>query len=129
MSQASEPPAAVVCSAHSHAVRSAHSHTVRSAHSRDGLAPIWNGTGAGGWIGGLRLETHDLTAGAGEAQNPARPYEVAGARIVDCLRRKARKQISPEGQRPSRQRRIDIHYAFTAIACSLVCLNALEGRF
>jgi len=27
------------------------------------------------------------------------------------------------------ERRIDIHYAFTAIARSLVCLNALAGRF
>ena len=26
-------------------------------------------------------------------------------------------------------RRLDIHHAFTAIACSLTCLNALQGRF
>jgi transposase len=27
------------------------------------------------------------------------------------------------------ERRIDIHHAFTALACSLICLNALQGRF
>ena len=27
------------------------------------------------------------------------------------------------------ERRLDIHQAFTAIACSLICLNALAGRF
>ena len=27
------------------------------------------------------------------------------------------------------ERRVDIHYAFTAIACSLICLRALQGRF
>jgi transposase len=27
------------------------------------------------------------------------------------------------------ERRLDIHHAFTAIACSLICLNALAGRF
>jgi transposase len=27
------------------------------------------------------------------------------------------------------ERRLDIHYAFTSIACSLMCLNALAGRF
>ena len=26
-------------------------------------------------------------------------------------------------------RRVDMHYAFTALACSLICLNALQGRF
>lgn len=25
--------------------------------------------------------------------------------------------------------RLDIHHAFTALACSLICLNALQGRF
>jgi transposase len=27
------------------------------------------------------------------------------------------------------ERRLDIHHAFTALACSLICLNALQGRF
>ena len=27
------------------------------------------------------------------------------------------------------ERSIDIHHAFTALACSLICLNALQGRF
>ena len=27
------------------------------------------------------------------------------------------------------ERRVDIHHAFTALACSLICLNALQGRF
>ena len=27
------------------------------------------------------------------------------------------------------ERRLDMHYAFTSIACSLMCLNALLGRF
>jgi len=27
------------------------------------------------------------------------------------------------------ERRLDVHHAFTAIACSLICLNALMGRF
>jgi hypothetical protein len=27
------------------------------------------------------------------------------------------------------ERRLDLHHAFTAIACSLICLNALQGRF
>jgi hypothetical protein len=27
------------------------------------------------------------------------------------------------------ERRTDIHHAFTALACSLICLNALQGRF
>jgi transposase len=27
------------------------------------------------------------------------------------------------------ERRPDIHYAFTSLACSLICLNALQGRF
>jgi hypothetical protein len=27
------------------------------------------------------------------------------------------------------ERRLDVHRAFTAIACSLICLNALQGRF
>jgi hypothetical protein len=26
------------------------------------------------------------------------------------------------------QRRIGIHHAFTALACSLICLDALQGR-
>src|SRR5215213_2392331 len=27
------------------------------------------------------------------------------------------------------ERRTDIHHAFIALACSLICLNALQGRF
>lgn len=27
------------------------------------------------------------------------------------------------------ERRVDIHYAFTLLGCSLVCLNKLQGRF
>ena len=27
------------------------------------------------------------------------------------------------------ERRLDIHHAFTSLACSLICLNALQGRF
>jgi transposase len=27
------------------------------------------------------------------------------------------------------ERRLDIHLAFTSLACSLICLNALQGRF
>jgi transposase len=27
------------------------------------------------------------------------------------------------------ERRLDIHHAFTALACSLICFNALQGRF
>jgi IS5 family transposase len=27
------------------------------------------------------------------------------------------------------ERRIDIHHAFTSLACSLICLRALQGRF
>lgn len=27
------------------------------------------------------------------------------------------------------ERRLDIHYAFTSLACSLICFNALQGRF
>jgi transposase len=27
------------------------------------------------------------------------------------------------------ERRIDIHYAFTALACSIICFNALSSRF
>lgn len=27
------------------------------------------------------------------------------------------------------ERRLDIHHAFTCLACSLICLNALQGRF
>nr|WP_156955118.1 IS5 family transposase [Polaromonas glacialis] len=27
------------------------------------------------------------------------------------------------------ERRIDIHYAFTSLACSLICFNALSGKF
>src|SRR6185312_3153191 len=49
---------------------------------------LWNGSLAGGWIDGLRSQTHDLAAGAGEAQNHAGSHEAAGARDVDCLRRK-----------------------------------------
>jgi IS5 family transposase len=27
------------------------------------------------------------------------------------------------------ERRLDIHYAFTSLACSLICFKALQGRF
>jgi transposase len=27
------------------------------------------------------------------------------------------------------ERRLDIHYAFTSLACSLICFNAIQGRF
>ncbi|MDB5377543.1 MAG: family transposase [Rubritepida sp.] len=27
------------------------------------------------------------------------------------------------------ERRLDVHHAYTAFACSLICLNALQGRF
>lgn len=27
------------------------------------------------------------------------------------------------------ERRVDIHYAFTLLGCSLICLNKLQGRF
>lgn len=27
------------------------------------------------------------------------------------------------------ERRLDIHHAFTALGCSLICFNALQGRF
>ena len=27
------------------------------------------------------------------------------------------------------EQRLDIHYAFTSLACSLICLRALAGRF
>ena len=46
---------------------------------------LWNGIRARGWITGLRLQTHDLAAGAGEAQNPCDHTELPGlVMLIAC---------------------------------------------
>ena len=56
---------------------------------------------------GLRLDRHPpvearyLAAGAGEAQNPVGPHEVAGARDVDCLRRKQERRYQSKASAPA----------------------------
>jgi hypothetical protein len=62
---------------------------------------LWKPIRAGGWIGGLRLETPDLAWVAGEAQESSRSHDVSGARYVDCLRRKQESGYQPADIAPA----------------------------
>jgi hypothetical protein len=77
------------------------------------------------------VEAHYLAVGAGEAQKSVRPHKLAGARDVDCLRRKegSRYQLAgidpaastngfPKASRPSRECALR-----TTAAGGLACLG------